>query len=122
MNTNHSYDVHLCMFFFLFISVCTYNYVIHSWLCISDADEQDLEYLSETPLPILKLDVNVHHSAFQNENVLYKEVNEFITKMYDAIDSNGVPVNGSQREVMMITGSENDTKKQLKESDTDGNI
>lgn len=101
-----------------------FNYAVCSIKCmfIAENDEQDLEYLSETRLPILKLDVTVPNSAFQNENVLYKEVNSFITGMYDALDKNGVPVNGSQREVMMFTGPEDDIKIQLKESDTDGNI
>ncbi|VDI05286.1 Hypothetical predicted protein, partial [Mytilus galloprovincialis] len=80
----------------------------------ADDDEQDLEFLLEKPLPILKLNVNVLNSAFQNENILYKEVNRFVTGMYDAMDNNGVPVNGSQREVMMLTGPEKDLKGHLK--------
>lgn len=73
-------------------------------------------------MPILKLDVNVQNSAFQNENVLYEEVNKFVTGMYDAIYINGVPVNGSKREVVMFTGPENDLRGQSKEPDMDGNI
>ncbi|CAG2224529.1 unnamed protein product [Mytilus edulis] len=79
-----------------------------------DDDVQDLEFLLEKPLPILKLNVNVLNSAFQNENILYKEVNRFVTGMYDAMDNNRVPINGSQREVMMLTGPEKDLKEHLK--------
>lgn len=89
-------------------------------MCIADDDEQDLEFLLEKPLPILKLNVNVLNSAFQNENILYKEVNRFVTGMYDAMDNNGVPVNGSQREVMMLTGPEKDLKGHLKKPYMDG--
>lgn len=89
-------------------------------MCIADDDVQDLEFLLEKPLPILKLNVNVLNSAFQNENILYKEVNRFVTGMYDAMDNNGVPVNGSQREVMMLTGPEKDLKEHVKKPYMDG--
>ncbi|XP_052100646.1 interferon-induced helicase C domain-containing protein 1-like isoform X1 [Mytilus californianus] len=111
--------------FFLIAGIqCKTGHVFILVLAESDSyttenDVQDIEYLPENSFPILKLDVNVPNSAFQNENVLYKEVNRFITGMYNAIDSNGVPINGSQREVMMLTGPENDVKRQLKEPDTD---
>lgn len=90
-------------------------------MCIADDDVQDLQFLLEDPLPILKLNVKVPNSAFQDQTVLYNEVNKFVTGMYDAMDSNGVPVNGSQKEVMMLTVPDNDIKGHLMEPYTTGN-
>ncbi|CAG2224485.1 DDX58 [Mytilus edulis] len=121
MNTyNSSGTQPLIMFILICKFHCTLSKAIYPCMFIADDNVQDFDYLLEDPLPILKLDVNVQNSAFQNESVLYEEVNKFVTGMYDAIDINGVPVNGSKREVMMFTGPENDLKVQSKEPDMDG--
>ncbi|VDI00796.1 Hypothetical predicted protein [Mytilus galloprovincialis] len=62
--------------------------------------------LEENSLPILKLNVNVKNSAFEDDLVLYREVGRFITGMYSAVDRNDIPVNGSAREVLMLTNEE----------------
>lgn len=68
----------------------------------------DIDYLTEKTLPVLKLNVNIKDSAFQDEFVLYREVNRFFSGMYNVIDRHNVPVNGSAREVLMLTSNEND--------------
>lgn len=69
----------------------------------------DVDYLKENPSAILKLNVNVKDSAFQNEYVLYREVNRFMSGLYNAVERQTVPVNGSAREVLMLTANDNDT-------------
>ncbi|VDH90897.1 Hypothetical predicted protein [Mytilus galloprovincialis] len=70
------------------------------------AKKIDLDYLKENSSPVLKLNVDVKNSAFQNELVLYREINRFIFGMYNAIDGQKVPLNGSEREVLMLTSGE----------------
>ncbi|VDI32253.1 Hypothetical predicted protein [Mytilus galloprovincialis] len=67
------------------------------------AKTNDLDYLQENSSTVLKLTVDVKNSAFQDEIVLYREVNKFISGMYNAIDGQNVPSNGSQRDVLMLT-------------------
>lgn len=70
--------------------------------------EGDIDYLKEQQSPILKLNVKVKGSAFQNENVLYREVNRFVSGIYNTLDRHANSLNGSSREVLMLTGNECD--------------
>ncbi|CAC5426174.1 NME8 [Mytilus coruscus] len=68
---------------------------------------EDLDYLRENTLPILKLNVNIQDSVFQDEFVMHREVNRFFFRMYNAIDAHNIPVNGSAKEVLMLAANEN---------------
>lgn len=81
------------------------------WFFLGDnefTNIQDLGYLKEKSSPVLKIKVKVKESAFQDEFVMYREVNRFITGMHNAIDKNNVPVNGSAREMLLLTANQND--------------
>lgn len=66
----------------------------------------DLDNFKEKQSPVLKLNVNVKQSVFEDDLKLYREVGRFITGMYNAVDRHNVPVNGSAREVLMLTNEE----------------
>ncbi|VDI08318.1 Hypothetical predicted protein [Mytilus galloprovincialis] len=68
----------------------------------------DVDYLKEQQSPILKLNVKVKDSAFQNKNVLYREVNRFVSGVYNTLDRYTNSSNGSSREVLMLTANECD--------------
>lgn len=68
----------------------------------------DIDYLKEQQSPYLKLNVKVKDTAFQNENVLYREVNRFVSGVYNTLDRHTNSLNGSSREVLMLTANECD--------------
>lgn len=70
--------------------------------------QEDVDYLKEQLPPILKLNVKVKDSAFQNENVLYREVNRFVSRVYNTLNKYTDSLNGSSREVCMLTANECD--------------
>lgn len=75
---------------------------------LDNAKTNDLDYLKENPLPVLKLTVKVNDSAFHDEFVLYREVNRLITTMYNAVDKHNTQWNGSESEVLMLTANDRD--------------
>lgn len=76
-------------------------------LCFSDNEERNaLDYQKEKPSPVLKLNVSVKDSAFQNEFVLYREVRSFIAGICNAMDRDNVPSNGSAREALILADNE----------------
>lgn len=51
--------------------------------------------------------MSVKDSAFQSKLVLHREVSGFIAGMYNTINRDNVPVNGSARDVLMLADNEN---------------
>ncbi|CAG2249597.1 NME8 [Mytilus edulis] len=100
--------------FFVFASIpCTDEHIFTVDLAESDDFiSDDIDYLKEKTclfdLTCLKLNVNIKDSAFQDEFVLYREVNRFFSGMYNVIDRHNVPANRSAKEVLMLTLNEND--------------
>ncbi|VDI07446.1 Hypothetical predicted protein [Mytilus galloprovincialis] len=78
------------------------------FLVKDNQEKNNFNYIKEKPSPILKLNVSVKDSAFQNEFMLYREVNSFIAGIYNAVDRENVPSNGSAREALMLADNEID--------------
>ncbi|VDI64525.1 Hypothetical predicted protein, partial [Mytilus galloprovincialis] len=76
------------------------------YLVEDNEKKKDLDYQKDKQSQVLKLNVNVKESAFQNKFVLYREVKSFIAGMYNVVTRPDVTLIGSARQVFMIADND----------------